>query len=308
MTRSAAEGETSPSALVEPAPAKVNLDLLVTGRRADGYHELDSLVVFAPFGDRVSVAAAASLDFAAHGPFADRLPAAEATSVVKAARRLARRFPEAAGSALRLEKTLPVAAGIGGGSSDAAAALRGLVRLHRLPIAAFDLREMGLELGADVPVCLYARTARMRGIGERLDPVRGLPPLPLLLVNPGVAVATGAVFAARAAAADAAADAGDAPAKRPPLPARPSPLRFLHWLEASANDLEAAACTLAPAVAETLELIRRQPGLGLARMSGSGPTCYGLFASERLAHEAARAIRTARPGWWTAAGLVATAD
>jgi 4-diphosphocytidyl-2-C-methyl-D-erythritol kinase len=171
--------------IVELAPAKVNLDLLVTGRTPHGYHELDSLVVFADLGDRLTFRAAPTLELVLEGPFAAALQDAPDNLVLAAARRLAAAAGVAPAARITLEKVLPVASGIGGGSADAAATLRGLARLWRLDWPADRLRELGLALGADVPVCVYGRPARLRGIGERLDPIRGLPDLPLVLVNPG---------------------------------------------------------------------------------------------------------------------------
>ncbi|MEZ5865086.1 MAG: 4-(cytidine 5'-diphospho)-2-C-methyl-D-erythritol kinase [Geminicoccaceae bacterium] len=183
--------------LVETARAKLNLDLLVTGRREDGYHELDSLVVFVPLADRLTFEHAPGLSLEVTGPFAGGLGPAEDNLVLRAARMLAAAAGRSPAFAIRLEKLLPVASGIGGGSADAAATLRGLARLFGLDWPADRLRELGLDLGADVPVCLWGRPARLRGIGERLDPVRGLPGLPLVLVNPGIGLGTAAVFRAR---------------------------------------------------------------------------------------------------------------
>jgi 4-diphosphocytidyl-2-C-methyl-D-erythritol kinase len=170
--------------IVELAPAKLNLDLLVTGRTATGYHELDSVVVFADVGDRLTISAADTLELRLEGPFAPALGAAVDNLVLEAARRLAAAAGMAPRARITLDKQLPVASGIGGGSADAAATLRGLARLWSLDWPAKALRELGLGLGADVPVCVYSRPARLRGIGERLDPIRGLPDLPLVLVNP----------------------------------------------------------------------------------------------------------------------------
>jgi 4-diphosphocytidyl-2-C-methyl-D-erythritol kinase len=278
--------------IVELAPAKVNLDLLVTGRTPHGYHELDSLVVFADLGDRLTFSAAPTLELVLEGPFANALQDAPDNLVLAAARRLAAAAGVPATARITLEKVLPVASGIGGGSADAAATLRGLARLWRLDWPADRLRELGLALGADVPVCVYGRPARLRGIGERLDPIRGLPDLPLVLVNPGIPVATAAVFKAFELPTMA--------VRRPVLPAHPSLGRFAIWLDASQNELEPAALALAPAIGAVLDRLRSLDDCLLARMSGSGATCFGLFADPGKAAAAAAAIRAAEPGWWCA--------
>lgn len=276
--------------IVELAAAKLNLDLLVTGKTPDGYHELDSLVVFADFGDRLTVEPAEELELVLSGPFAGSLEGEPDNLVLKAARRLAAAAGVAASVRITLEKNLPVASGIGGGSADAAAALRGLARLWGIDWPDHQLRELGLGLGADVPVCLYGRPARLRGIGERLDPIRGLPDLPLVLVNPGVAVATSAVFKAFELPTMA--------FRRQVLPAHPSLARFAVWLDASRNELEPAALSLAPAIGTVLDRLRSLEDCLVARMSGSGATCFGLFADDAKAAVAAATISATEPGWW----------
>lgn len=268
------------------APAKVNLALHVTGRRADGYHLLDSLVVFADLGDRIRVEAAERLSLSVTGPRAAGVPA-DATNLVW---RAAEALGPGRGARITLEKHLPAAAGIGGGSSDAAAALRALATLWdvALPRAA-DV----LALGADVPVCLDARAARMGGIGERLDPVPALPEAGLVLVNPGTGVSTPAVFKALAQR------------NNPPLP-DPGPwadaAALAAWLRQTRNDLEAPARALVPEIGAVLGAISTAPGCLLARMSGSGATCFGLFADRASAARAAQAIGGQNPGWWVKAG------
>jgi 4-diphosphocytidyl-2-C-methyl-D-erythritol kinase len=278
------------------APAKINLDLLVTGRRADGYHELDSLVVFAGIADTVSAGPGEGLRLLLDGPCAAQVPASGDNLVLRAAEELAWAARRRADATLRLVKRLPVAAGLGGGSADAAAALSALHALWGLQFTPERLRDVGLAVGADVPVCLYGRPARMRGVGERLDPVRGLPELPLLLVNPGIQVATADVFRALRLP--------DEPLEREPFPAHPSVLQLAAWLAASRNDLEAPAIGLAPAIGATLELLRGLPGCHLARMSGSGATCWGLFTTEHALLQAEARLATLRPGWWRWAGVV----
>ena len=225
------------------------------------------------------------------GPFSGELPEPEANLVLRAARRLAEAAGIGAGARLHLEKHIPIAAGLGGGSTDAAAALHGLVQLWGLKLGQTELRELALPLGADLPVCLYGQPARVRGLGERLDPIRGLPELPLVLVNPGRPVPTGAVFAGL--------DSAGVPSVRTEgLPSHPSLAQLAVWLGRSRNDLEPPAMALEPAIAETLAALRANPECLVARMSGSGATCFGLFPSREVALRAAEAIRVGRAGWW----------
>jgi 4-diphosphocytidyl-2-C-methyl-D-erythritol kinase len=277
-----------PAGLTEQAPAKVNLYLHVTGRRADGYHLLDSLAVFPAVCDTLRVTPAEALSLTLEGRFGALLRAEPDNLVLRAARALA----EAAGIAPRarmvLTKNLPVASGIGGGSADAAAALRGLARLWGVAPACMAL---AARLGADVPACLAATPARMGGVGEVLSPAPALPPCWLVLINPGVAVATPAVFRARVGGFSTPAAL---PAGWPDFAAMVADLARL------ANDLESPAISVQPAIAEVLTALRAQPGCALARMSGSGATCFGLFG--RAAAAAAAAAALARPGWWSWGG------
>jgi len=280
-------GADGPAA--EAAPAKLNLALHVTGRRGDGYHTLDSLAVFASLADTLAAAPAPGLTLAVRGPFADASGADAANLVLRAAHALGR--PQGAGAALTLEKRIPVAAGLGGGSADAAAALRLLARFWRLAPAPVAL---ALDLGADIPVCLASAPARMRGIGEILSPV---PPLPrdlgLVLANPRVPLATAAVFAARQGAFDPPID----------LPAVwPDAAALARWLRTTGNGLEQAAIALCPAVADVLAACAALPGALLARMSGSGATCFALFASVTAANEAAALLARNAPAWWVWGG------
>ena len=265
----------------EFAPAKVNLALHVTGRRADGYHLLDSLVVFAGVGDRVSAEPAPALSLTITGPQSANLSVTDDNLVLRAARLM----PGAV--RLTLDKHLPVASGIGGGSADAAATLRLIARLtgQPLPPAAEVLR-----LGADVPVCLAGQPLRMTGIGEGLHPVaHTLPPAWLVLVNPGQAVATPEVFRAL--------DRRDnAPMQA--LPRLRDAAELAAWVAMQRNDMEAAATRLLPVIAEVRRALSAQPGCLLSRMSGSGATCFGLFADPLSANAAARAISAAQPRWW----------
>ena len=270
------------------APAKINLWLHVTGRRPDGYHELDSLVAFADVGDRLSAAPADDLTLTVSGPFAPVLDAGTDNLVLWAARALAAHCGVPANAALHLEKNLPVAAGIGGGSADAAAALRLCAQLWRADIGNTAMARLALDLGADVPACLAGTTARMTGIGEKLAPLDPAPPAaPAVLVNPGTAVSTGQVFEARAGSFGS--------------PAEDRGVGLADRAAANRNDLEAPAIALVPEIADVLATLRATPALRLARMSGSGATCFGLFAADAEAAAAARAIAAAHPAWWVAA-------
>jgi len=276
--------------IAEPAPAKVNLYLHVTGRRADGYHLLDSLAVFGPAADTLALAPAADLSLALDGPFGGALAAEPDNLVLRAARALAAAAGVPARAALALTKRLPIASGIGGGSADAAAALRGLDRLWGLGFGAARLAAIAATLGADIPVCVAARPARMAGVGELLSAAPAIPQCGLLLVNPGVALATPAVFKARAG--------GFTPAAE--LPAGwPDAVAMARDLAALRNDLEPPAIALCPVVAEVLAALRGLPHCLLARMSGSGATCFGLFPDAAAARAAAALV----PGaWWRDAG------
>ena len=264
----------------EHAPAKINLTLHVTGRRADGYHLLDSLVVFAGIGDLVEAEPAAGLSLTMDGPFGRELGGGADNLVLRAA--LTMRRP-GRGAALRLVKALPVASGIGGGSSDAAATLRLLARLWDVPPPPPDAV---LALGADVPVCLLARSSACRASAKRSQPLT-LPPFWMVLVNPGVPVSTAAVFAGLARR--------DNPAM-PAVPAFPDARRF-RLRRGATQRPRGPAIAAAPAIAEALAALATQPGCRLARMSGSGATCFGLFASETAATATAEAsARRVPPG------------
>ncbi len=279
--------------------AKINLTLHITGRRADGYHELDSLIVFAGVGDTIEIAPGPDISLALEGPFAAALVSGPSDNLVlKAARALAERFDVSTGARLRLVKELPVAAGLGGGSADAAAALRGLVAFWGIEAPEPELQALALALGADVPVCLAGRPSFVAGIGERVVPAPALPPAWLVLVNPGLPLSTAAVFAARKGEFSA-------PARwREPI----SDLRALAArLLACRNDLETPAQAMVPEIREAMATLRDTAGCMLARMSGSGATCFGLYAVEAAATAAARRIATTRPGWWVRAAPLRTA-
>lgn len=268
----------------EFAPAKINLALHVTGRRADGYHLLDSLVVFADAGDRLTLADAPALTLAITGPQAGNLPVTEDNLVLRAARAIGEGT-----AAITLEKVLPVASGIGGGSADAAAALRLIARVRGRPLPTPDAV---LQLGADVPVCLSGRPVRMTGIGEALVPLaHPLPPVWLVLANPMQGVATPQIFGAL--------ERRENPPMRD-LPRLRSAAELAAWVAMQRNDLEHPAERLLPVIGQVRAALSAQAGCLVARMSGSGATCFGLFADPLSASAAARAIRCVQGGWWVA--------
>lgn len=280
---------------VEAAPAKINLDLIITGQRVDGYHELDSLVVFTAFGDRLSYAEADRFSLSVEGPFAADTPVKD-NIILAAANLLLREFPSIRPLHFHLSKNLPVASGIGGGSSDAAAAMRAIVRSSGIVIDDEGLRDIGATLGADIPVCLYGRTARMRGSGLRLDPVRALPEIPIVLVNPGKPLATADVFRKRSGPFTDTA--------RQPMRTNPSTTSLGVWLNSSANDLQTAAIELAPEIQQVIDTLNDQDGALLARMSGSGSTCFAIFTDQQRADRAAHLIGLYHPTWWVIATQV----
>lgn len=268
----------------ELAPAKINLCLHVTGQRDDGYHLLDSLVVFTEMGDLLRARPFKGLALSITGPESAGLSAGADNLVLRAARTIG-----AQDLALELEKCLPLASGIGGGSSDAAACLRLLAGQG----LAMPSPKAVLALGADVPVCLAPVPCRMRGIGEEITPVEGLPPFWLVLVNPRREVPTPDVFRALPRKENAA-----LPELLPHWPDAPA---FFDWLATQRNDLEAPATALAPEIGHALDVLGATRGCGLARMSGSGATCFGLYAHEADAQAAATALSAARPAWWCVA-------
>jgi 4-diphosphocytidyl-2-C-methyl-D-erythritol kinase len=285
-----------PALLVEEAPAKVNLTLRVLGRRADGYHEIESLVAFAGIGDALSFAPGGELALNVRGPSATQAGATADNLVLKAARALADRLPTVGAGTFDLEKRLPAAAGLGGGSTDAAAALRLLARTNNLASDDPLLYAAARATGADVPVCLDPRTRLMRGIGEVLFGPFNLPPLQGVLVNPGVALSTKAVFARWKPPATPL-----VPADLTVLTAMSKRDQLVRFLLSQANDLESAAIALAPVVADVLLALSSQPHCELARMSGSGTTCFAIFASAAAAIKAAEAIHAEYPNWWVRA-------
>lgn len=274
------------------AAAKINLSLRVTGRRADGYHLLDSLVAFCTVADRVEAAPAASLSLTVSGPFAPAVPTDDDNLVLRAARALAARYGVGAGAALHLRKHLPAAAGVGGGSADAAAALHALCALWGLTPDPAELRALALSLGADVPVCLEGRTCRMTGIGEILSPLPPLPEAGILLVNPGVACETPAVFRARQ---------GDFSAPGAPFHPGRDAAALAAALAEEPNDLTQAAIAVCPPIRDVLDRLGTLEGVRLIRMSGSGATCFALFDDGPAAEAALRHL-DAPAAWWAATG------
>ena len=290
------QGGGRDAAVVEFAPAKINLYLHVTGRRPNGYHLISSLIVFADLGDAVAVEPGAGPSLAVDGPFGAALAAdLQSNLMMRAALRLADELAIRPDVAMRLTKRLPVASGIGGGSADAAATLRALVRLWRQDPGDAALARLGLALGADVPVCLRGRPALVSGIGEVLEPAPSLPPVWLALVNPGVAVPTREVFAARRGGFSPPAPLVDPPGDAEDL---------ADALRARGNDLAEPAQRIAPAIGAALAALEAAPGCLLARMSGSGATCFGLFATAQGAESAARSIGAEHPQWWCAAAPI----
>jgi 4-diphosphocytidyl-2-C-methyl-D-erythritol kinase len=291
------------------APAKVNLTLRILGRRPDGFHDLESLVVFAPFGDRLALRLGPHLGLSVSGPTAASAGPLADNLVLRAAQALATYVDGLKLGRFTLTKRLPAGAGLGGGSSDAAAALRLLAQANALGLEDAPVHEAARATGADVPVCLDPRPRLMRGIGDILSAPLTLPKLGIVVVHPGVAVPTGPVFKAL----------GLAPGERRAEPAPVEPPWtadgpnnreghgrdvLLAWLADQSNDLEAAAIAIAPVIADVLEAIRDLPGCRLSRMSGSGSACFGLFGSARAATAAARQLALAWPDWWVRAGRV----
>jgi 4-diphosphocytidyl-2-C-methyl-D-erythritol kinase len=289
-------------ALIEDGRAKVNLTLRVVGRRVDGYHDLESVVAFADCADRLTLTSGPELSLKTTGPLAEACGETADNLVLKAARLLAEGVPDLKLGEFILDKVLPVAAGIGGGSADAAAALRLLARLNGMAPDDPRLNDVALLTGADVPVCLASRACDMAGVGETLVPM-SLPKLPCVMINPRVPVATKDVFKAlglrNGELLVGASDVIEAPAW-PDAGAS-----IADWVEALspvANDLEAPAMRIQPAISEVLSALRSSDGAMLARMSGSGATCFAIFANGAAALRAAQKILHDHPAWWVHAG------
>ena len=292
------------SALIEQGRAKVNLSLRVIGRRADGYHDLESVVAFADCADRLTLEPGGELKLATTGPLAAACGDTTDNLVFKAAKLLAEAVPNLKLGAFALDKVLPVAAGIGGGSADAAAALRLLANLNNLSLDDPRLQQVALATGADVPVCLFSRACDMTGVGEQLLPL-ALPSMPCVMVNPRVPVATKDVFKAlglrNGELLVGATDVLEAPA----WPEEGASIAdWVEILETVPNDLEAPAMRIEPVIGDVLEALRDSNGVKLARMSGSGATCFAIFGASNDAHAAAEKIRGDHPGWWVHAGTL----
>ncbi|HVO04009.1 MAG TPA: 4-(cytidine 5'-diphospho)-2-C-methyl-D-erythritol kinase [Candidatus Cybelea sp.] len=282
----------------ESAPAKINLYLHVVGRRPDGYHLLESLVVFAECGDVITAESAADFSLQIDGPFAHGLSAGDDNLVLRAARGLAGLLGIGKAASLKLTKNLPIASGIGGGSADAAATIEALLPLWSMEdVDRKRLAVFALKLGADVPVCLYGRSSVVSGIGETTEDAGRLPAADLLLVNPGVATPTPQVFKARTGPFSA-------PSPWSPL-ARISVPELVARLKLYRNDLTGPAMTVAPVIRDVLRAIEATPGCLLSRLSGSGATCFGIYESAAAAEAARAAILAAHPDWWAVATKIA---
>ena len=283
-------GQGAPS-IHEKAHAKINLYLHVTGRRDDGYHELETLFAFSNFGDRLTLAPSKALELRSTGSQGDELPDPEQNLVWQATQLLAKHIGQIPTGLITLEKNLPVAAGLGGGSADAAAVLRGLLRLWEVSLPEADLHQLALSLGADVPVCMKSESALAVGIGDQLAPVI-LPKCGVVLVNPLVGLETRDVFAAWR-------DSGGVfTTQQQPVNSLGSFPALLEVLHARSNDLEAPARTLLPAIDDVLMALQGLANCALARMSGSGASCFGLFETLGEAEAASVAIKAAHPEWW----------
>jgi 4-diphosphocytidyl-2-C-methyl-D-erythritol kinase len=273
-----------PGTLREIAPAKVNLNLRVVGRRADGYHDLESLVAFADLGDELTLAPGSDVSLEITGPFSGACGAPADNLVLKAARAL-----DLPAGRFTLDKRIPVAAGLGGGSADAAAALRLIARANGLALDDRRLTDAARVCGADVPVCVELKPRIMRGLGDRLDPPVTLPRLHAVLANPGVPLPTADVFASFR---------GDEPSNMPLDHVPFDRGALLSWLAARGNCLTRAAISRVPAITAVLDALGALAGCRLARMTGSGATCFGLFDDRAVAAEAARQLTAQQGTWW----------
>jgi len=290
------DGRAPAGIVTREAPAKINLNLHVTGRRADGYHTVASLIAFADLRDTIQAGRAERLSLVVDGPFVIELEHEANNLVLAAARALAEATGLSPAARIGLTKNLPVAGGLGGGSADAAAALDALCDLWGVRPDAAELDRIALSLGADVPVCRHGRPAMVGGVGETIQPAPALPAAWLVLVHPGVSVPTGDIFRARTGGYSAAPPAPDGPLADAADLAR--------FLEGSRNDLEAPARAVAPDIDDCLAALRETEGCHLARMSGSGPTCFGVYSDRATAEAAAAAIQGAHPVWWVRAAAL----
>jgi len=292
------------SALIEEGRAKVNLSLRVVGRRADGYHDLESVVAFADCADRLTLEPGGELKLTTTGPLAAACGDTADNLVLKAAKLLAEAVPGLKLGAFVLDKVLPVAAGIGGGSADAAAALRLLARLNDLSLDDSRVQKVALATGADVPVCVQSRACDMTGVGEQLLSL-ALPSMPCVMVNPRVPVATKDVFKALGLRNGELLVGVTDVIRAPAWPEEGASIAdWVDVLETVPNDLEAPAMRIEPVIGEVLQALRDSAGVKLARMSGSGATCFAIYGAPAEAHTAAEKIRRDHPGWWVHAGTL----
>ena len=292
------------SVLSDEACAKVNLTLRVNGRRTDGYHDLESVVAFADCADRLTLTPGSNLDLKMLGPLAQACGDTSDNLVLKAARLLGERVPDMKAGSFSLDKVLPVAAGIGGGSADAAAALRLLSQLNGLALDDSRVIEVARLTGADVPVCVNSRGCVMTGVGETLQPLN-LPKMPCVMVNPGVPVATKDVFAALGLRkGELRVSAGDVLLQKPWPDAEASLEDWVEALAASSNDLEAPALRVQPVIGEVISALNATNGAWLSRMSGSGATCFAIYENTADAGRAAEKLGREHPGWWVHAGTL----
>ncbi len=293
-----APGDPSADRIRIFAPAKINLFLHAGEKRPDGYHNLESLIVFAEVGDRIELTRSGEFSLSVTGPFASALPGFVHNLAFQAACELGCRAGVQDGVSIALEKNLPVASGIGGGSADAAAVLRGLKSLWGL--TAFDLLPLARDLGSDVPVCLLSRPCWVEGRGEILTELTPLPWLSMVLVNPGVAIPTAAVFGAL--------NARSGTGRLRPPGAVESLWDLIRYLGDADNDLEGPACELAPVIQDVLNALEQEPGCAIAAMSGSGGTCFGIFHEHEFANGAASRIAMDHSDWWVAPTRLAGPD
>jgi 4-diphosphocytidyl-2-C-methyl-D-erythritol kinase len=290
--------------LIEEGRAKVNLTLRVVGRRVDGYHELESVVAFADCADRLSLAPGSALDLTMSGPLAQACGETSDNLVLKAAHLLGERVPGLKIGRFTLDKVLPVAAGIGGGSADAAAALRLLAQLNGLALDDKRLLDVAIETGADVPVCLASRACDMTGVGDTLLPL-SLPIMPCVLVNPRVPVATRDVFKALGLRNGELLVGATDVIRATAWPEKGASVEdWVESLAAGSNDLEAPATRIQPVIGEVIAALSATNGAWLARMSGSGATCFAIFENTADAQRAAKKIQIDHPQWWVHAGVL----
>ena len=292
-------------ALMDEGRAKVNLTLRVIGRRTDGFHDLESVVAFADCADRLTLTPGPELALQMSGPLAQACGDTTDNLVLKATRLLAERVPGLKAGIFTLDKVLPVAAGIGGGSADAAAALRLLAKLNGLALDDQRLLAVALATGADVPVCLASRACDMTGVGETLTPL-SLPIMPCVMINPGAPVATRDVFTALGLRnGELLVGATDVFLQNGSWPEQGASLEdWVETLAASSNDLEAPAMRIEPVIGEVISALSATNGAWLSRMSGSGATCFAIYENTADAGRAADQIRSAHPGWWVHAGTL----